>query len=146
MLQCSPQRLCHRLPECPWLLGQGLAETLITLSGLTPGEDIKIVYTGLKPGEKLSEELSFSGEDVTDTGLDKLWVLNDPQDETGTVSAAERLLADLPELGENAARDRVAELVPGYRPAAAFIPSQRDPEVPASGPARVPGVADSPGA
>ncbi|MCH7593200.1 MAG: polysaccharide biosynthesis protein [Chloroflexi bacterium] len=122
-----------------------LAETLITLSGLTPGEDIKIVYTGLKPGEKLSEELSFSGEDVSDTGLDKLWVLNDRQNETGMVSAAERLLADLPELGENAARDRVAEIVPGYRPAAAFDPSQHDVTIPSVAPASVRGVADSPG-
>ena len=94
-----------------------LAETLITLSGLTPGEDIEIVYTGLKPGEKLSEELSFSGEDVTDTGLDKLWVLNDTQSELGMVAEAERLLADLPELGEIAARNRIAEVVSGYHPA-----------------------------
>lgn len=123
-----------------------LAETLITLSGLTPGEDIEIVYTGLKPGEKLSEELSFSGEDVTDTGLDKLWVLNDPQNETGMVSAAEQLLVDLPELGENAARGRLAELVSGYQPAAAFDPSQRDSAATATAPTRAPGVADSPGA
>ena len=94
-----------------------LAETLITLSGLTPGDDIEIVYTGLKSGEKLSEELSFSGEDVTDTGLDKLWVLNDAQSELGMVAKAERLLADLPELGEIAARNRIAEALPGYSPA-----------------------------
>ena len=96
-----------------------LAETLITLSGLTPGDDIEIVYTGLKPGEKLSEELSFSGEDVTDTGLDKLWVLNDIQSELGMVAKAERLLADLPELDEITARNRIGEVVSGYRPASA---------------------------
>jgi FlaA1/EpsC-like NDP-sugar epimerase len=94
-----------------------LAETLITLSGLTPGEDIEIVYTGLKPGEKMSEELSFTGEDVTATGLDKLWVLNDGGSESGMVAAAEKLLSDLPELGEIAARNRIAEAIPGYHPA-----------------------------
>ena len=93
-----------------------LAETLITLSGLTPGEDIEIVYTGLKPGEKMSEVLSFEGEDVTDTGMDKLWVLNDTHSETGMVEAAERLLADLPELGEMAARGRISDVVVEYQP------------------------------
>ena len=108
-----------------------LAETLITLSGLTPGEDIEIVYTGLKPGEKMSEILSFEGEDVTDTGMDKLWVLNDTHSETGMVEAAERLLADLPELGEMAARGRISDVVVEYQPVDAIrsipgAPTDRD--------------------
>ena len=93
-----------------------LAETLITLSGLTPGEDIEIVYTGLKPGEKMSEILSFSGEDVTDTGFEKLWVLNDARADTGVVAMVDQLLADLPELSEIAARNRIAESLPEYQP------------------------------
>ena len=102
-----------------------LAETLITLSGLTLGDDIEIEYIGLKPGEKLREELSFSGEDVTDTGLDKLWVMNDTQSEFGMVAKAERLLADLPELDEIAARNRIEEVVSGYRPASTSDLSER---------------------
>lgn len=39
------------------VLIQDLAEDLIRLSGLEPGKDIEIVYTGIRPGEKLSEDL-----------------------------------------------------------------------------------------
>jgi len=42
-----------------------LAKTLITLSGLKPDKDIAIKYTGLRPGEKLFEEL-LSAEDGTE--------------------------------------------------------------------------------
>lgn len=44
-----------------------LAKDLIRLSGLTPGEDIEIVYTGLRPGEKLYEELLLEGENLRAT-------------------------------------------------------------------------------
>ncbi|MBT6680749.1 MAG: polysaccharide biosynthesis protein, partial [Chloroflexi bacterium] len=103
-----------------------LAETLITLSGLTPGEDIEIVYTGLKPGEKMTEVLSFSGEDVTDTGLEKLWVLNDSTNESGVIETVERLLGDLPEIGEPTARNRISELLPEYVPASVETPGSSD--------------------
>jgi FlaA1/EpsC-like NDP-sugar epimerase len=44
-----------------------LAENLIRLSGFTPGKDISIIYTGLRPGEKLYEELLLDEEGLQNT-------------------------------------------------------------------------------
>ena len=49
-----------------------LAEQMIKLSGHRPGEDIKLVFTGLRPGEKIAEELFFGEEKLLKTGHDKL--------------------------------------------------------------------------
>lgn len=46
-----------------------LAENLIRLSGLVPHRDIELVYTGVRAGEKLHEELVYSGEERADSGL-----------------------------------------------------------------------------
>ena len=51
-----------------------LAENLIRLSGLKPDEDIKIEYTGLRPGEKLYEELLLNEEGITKTDNKKIYI------------------------------------------------------------------------
>lgn len=51
-----------------------LARDLITLSGLKPGEDIEIVFSGIRPGEKLYEELSTEGEDISQTAHPKIGI------------------------------------------------------------------------
>jgi FlaA1/EpsC-like NDP-sugar epimerase len=51
-----------------------LAEELIRLSGMTPYRDIDIVFTGLRPGEKLHEELLLDDEDVKPTSHEKICV------------------------------------------------------------------------
>ncbi|WP_294155490.1 nucleoside-diphosphate sugar epimerase/dehydratase [uncultured Clostridium sp.] len=51
-----------------------LACDLIKLSGLEPNKDIKIVFTGLRPGEKLYEELLMSEEGLEDTVHKKIYV------------------------------------------------------------------------
>lgn len=49
-----------------------LAEQMIILSGKTPGEDIEIKYTGLRPGEKLYEELFHEQEQLAATDHEKI--------------------------------------------------------------------------
>ena len=52
-----------------------LARTLIQLSGFEPDKDIMIEFTGLRPGEKLFEEINLSEEEVSKTENDKIFVL-----------------------------------------------------------------------
>jgi len=54
-----------------------LAEELIRLSGLEPGDDIPIKITGARPGEKKVEELSLASENLDQTKHDKIFVLKD---------------------------------------------------------------------
>lgn len=51
-----------------------LANDLIKFSGLTPGVDIKIEFTGLRPGEKLFEELLTEAEGLSRTASEKIFV------------------------------------------------------------------------
>ncbi|MGC2234680.1 MAG: nucleoside-diphosphate sugar epimerase/dehydratase [Pyrinomonadaceae bacterium] len=51
-----------------------LAEDMIRLSGLQPYEDIDIVFSGIRPGEKLFEELEITGENLLKTGHPKIFI------------------------------------------------------------------------
>lgn len=51
-----------------------LANEMIRLSGLVPGEDIEIVYTGVRPGEKLYEELGHDHETLVKTRHPKIFI------------------------------------------------------------------------
>jgi FlaA1/EpsC-like NDP-sugar epimerase len=53
-----------------------LAKRLIELSGYKPFEDIPIVFTGVRPGEKLFEELSLKGEELAKTRHPKIFIGN----------------------------------------------------------------------
>ncbi len=53
-----------------------LAEQMVRLSGKEPGKDIDIVFTGLRPGEKLEEELFYPDEMLTATGYEKIFLAN----------------------------------------------------------------------
>jgi FlaA1/EpsC-like NDP-sugar epimerase len=64
-----------------------LAEELIRLSGFVPYEDIDIVFTGLRPGEKLFEELLIDGEGIMRTTHEKIRVAASVKMELSVVNA-----------------------------------------------------------
>jgi FlaA1/EpsC-like NDP-sugar epimerase len=72
-----------------------LAETLITLSGLKPHEDIQIVETGVRPGEKLYEELSFETEETVPTSHPKIFINKLASAEPDVLQTALKVLARL---------------------------------------------------
>ena len=103
-----------------------LARDLIRLSGYTPDEDIAIEFSGIRPGEKLFEELSFDAEKATKTRHPKIFV--------GTFrpypwEAVEKGLARLHSLSEGSApeliRSSFQELVPEYSPTEPSSPPPR---------------------
>lgn len=55
-----------------------LAENLIRLAGRVPYQDIDIQFTGLRPGEKLFEELTYIGENIVPTYHDKIKIFEEP--------------------------------------------------------------------
>ena len=93
-----------------------MARNLIKLSGLRPDEDIKIVYTGLRPGEKLYEELLMDEEGMKKTSHEKIFIGKPIQFET------EEFLEQLRWLKEEAYKDgtdireAVRQIVSTYHP------------------------------
>ena len=55
----------------------GLAENMIRLSGLEPYKDIEIIETGLRPGEKLYEELLIKNEEMDKTENEMIFIERD---------------------------------------------------------------------
>jgi len=91
-----------------------LAEQMILLSGKRPGEDIEIDYIGLRPGEKLYEELFYTSEDLAETVHPKIRVAR----RSGGVSAEDmrsymsRLKVSAGTCDEEAQRAALQELLP----------------------------------
>lgn len=93
-----------------------LAHTLIRLSGFEPGRDIDIEFTGVRPGEKLFEELSLSDENATRTRHPRIWIgaVANPEWPTATADLDD-LLACVDDLPREQVRDRVRLLIPEFR-------------------------------
>jgi FlaA1/EpsC-like NDP-sugar epimerase len=91
-----------------------LAEYMIKLSGLVPGEDIKIEYTGLRPGEKLHESLYLEGEECN-TSIPDLMIMSSSRlpDDSFTKRAEEFATACLT-MDDIEIRKQLRDFVPEY--------------------------------
>ncbi|MCX5784295.1 MAG: nucleoside-diphosphate sugar epimerase/dehydratase [Elusimicrobia bacterium] len=92
-----------------------LAKNLIVLNGLEPGKDIEIKYTGLRPGEKLFEEL-FRPQDVRkDTGHDDIFMAVPEESDMAVLKEQMSELSLLSELPDPAPIiNKIRQLVPAY--------------------------------
>ena len=94
-----------------------LAEQLVRLAGLLPYQDVDIVFTGLRPGEKLEEELIGPGETAQETAMDKIRLVdrdgNQGEELARRLRALTRVTARRDEQGLLRA---LAALAPDYRP------------------------------
>jgi hypothetical protein len=94
-----------------------LAETIISLSGLKPYDDIDIVFTGIRPGEKLYEEILTSREYEDPTLSDRLFVAKQERLEYDRIASTLQALhlavqsEDVPEVVAH-----LRELVPSFQP------------------------------
>ncbi|WZL81022.1 nucleoside-diphosphate sugar epimerase/dehydratase [Vallitaleaceae bacterium 9-2] len=93
-----------------------LAEDVIRLSGYEPYEDIPIVFTGLRPGEKLYEELLMDEEGIRDTAHDKIHV-GQPMDinHQALVTKIREFEASIQAMDDEAIKVKMQEFVPTYK-------------------------------
>jgi len=92
-----------------------LARDLITLSGLRPGDDIEIEFTGIRPGEKLFEELSTAAEHADKTKHPKVFIGRIKPHEWSDVVNGVDVLLDVASGSEmELVRRTLGDLVPEY--------------------------------
>ncbi len=100
-----------------------LARDLISLSGLRPEEDIDIVFTGIRPGEKLYEELFGVGEEPIPTTHPKILQIHSqglPSQER-LQEGVEQMLVAARAGDEDGLNAEIQRLVPSFRPAAELV-------------------------
>lgn len=97
-----------------------LARNLIKLSGLVPGEDIKIEYIGLRPGEKLFEELLTEKERsrvLGNSGHERIFIAQTEEiDEEKLEKDVRELEVLVKEMDGEGIVKKLQEVVSSYRP------------------------------
>ncbi len=93
-----------------------LAEQMIRLSGRIPGEDIDIIYVGLRPGEKLYEELFHEKEQLQQTGHEKVFLAHHRKVDWGSLTQTlEQMVAACETMDETKLSGLLNDLVPEHR-------------------------------
>ena len=94
-----------------------LAQNLIKLSGYTPGKDMEIKITGLRPGEKLYEELLMNEEGLKKTCHSKIYIGKPLETNLSEITDKLSVLTKAIETYDNEKiRDALASVVPTYTP------------------------------
>ena len=94
-----------------------LARQLIELSGFVPDRDIRIEFTGLRPGEKLFEELSYQREEITGTRHPKIKrLLSEPPAYEQVRARLLQLVEQLDRLAPEEIKWHLKSAVPEYQP------------------------------
>ena len=93
-----------------------MARNLIRLSGYVPDEDIKIVYTGLRPGEKLYEELLMDEEGMQETENELIYIGKPIEMDDEDFKKKLELLDKESRNESPRIKELVAEIVPTYHP------------------------------
>jgi FlaA1/EpsC-like NDP-sugar epimerase len=104
-----------------------LAEQLIRLAGKEPGRDIEIRYTGLRPGEKLFEELFHAHESYASTGHDKILLARNGGAPVRDLDAA---LRDADQAVQRYDSQRVREIITSLVPEMERLPARERKVVP----------------
>ena len=93
-----------------------LARNLIKLTGLKPDRDIKITYTGLRPGEKLYEERLLSEEGLQTTDNELIFIGNPLKFDVDKFLKELNELMELSYKNSDSIKEKVEQIIPRYKP------------------------------
>jgi len=100
------------------VLIKDIANELIKLSGFSPDIDIPIEYIGLRPGEKMFEELMTKGENITDSPHEKIMILKNKITHgwNQIIAESEKIVEKSKSFDVNIIKKSLIDLVPEYLP------------------------------
>ena len=106
-----------------------LARHMITMAGLAPDTDVPIVFTGLRPGEKLYEELMTEDEELAHRVAEKICTTEGPPPPPDLLERVDRLVAAARAEDAEATIALLRELVPSYAAPPAEEPPRPMPRI-----------------